>query len=59
MQEKREGEPVERCSPWKAEKSRQRWIRVPRAVRAEDTGMAGAEAREEANGERVRVRKLN
>ena len=31
---------------------------MPRAVRAEDTGMAGAEQRKEANGERVRDRKL-
>lgn len=47
MQEKRAGGPVERCSPWKGEKSMQRQIGVPRAVRAEDTGMAGVEEREE------------
>lgn len=29
-----------------------------RAVRAEDTGMAGAEERKDANRERVRVRKI-
>lgn len=57
MQEKREGAPAGRCSPWKGKKSRQRQIPVPRAVRVEDTGLVGAEERKEANGDRDRVRK--
>lgn len=37
----------------KGKKNRQRQIRVPKAIKAENTGMAWADESEEANGERA------